>query len=170
MSGRPRTVRQAGFSLFETVIALIVLSVLLGALLERLHYYQQRAEQVAVQLTVASLRSALKVRLMQARLEGRTQDVGALLKQNPFDWLERKPPNYAGALGTAEVALVEKGYWYFDVNTGTIVFLLNNHNFLVQTDSSSMKFKVKSLRLPPNNAKPTGAFSDESVTLEQVYE
>lgn len=170
MSGRPRTVRQAGFSLFETVIALIVLSVLLGALLERLHYYQQRAEQVAVQLTVASLRSALKVRLMQTRLEGRTQDADALLKQNPFDWLERKPPNYAGALDAAGAALVQRGYWYFDVNTGTIVFLLNNYNFLIQSDSSSVKFKVKSVRLPPNNARPTGAFPDGNVTLEQVYE
>lgn len=170
MNAPPRAPRQAGFSLFETAVVLTVLLVLLGVLFERLDYYQQRAEQVAVQQTVANLRSALKIRLMQARLAGHAQETGALAGQNPFDWLERKPPNYAGALDAAGAALVEKGYWYFDVNTGTIVFLLNNHNFLVQTDSASIKFKVKSLRLPPNTAKPTGAFSDGDVTLEQVYD
>lgn len=170
MRRRPDAAGQAGFSLFESVIVLIVLAVLLGVLLERLHYYQQRAEQVTVQLTVASLRSALQVRLMQARLEGRAQDVHALLSQNPFDWLERKPPNYAGAVDAAGAALVEKGYWYFDLDTGSIVFLLNNHNFLAQTDSPNVKFRVKSSRLDKKNVKPAGAFSDGNVTLEQVYE
>lgn len=160
--------RQRGVSRFEFSVAVAILAILAGVLLERVAFYQEQAELVAVQEVAANIRAALDVKMSQAQLPGRAVDPGLLAAQNPIALLDRKPANYLGEYFSPDNNELPAGNWYFDRHDKTLIYLLNNRETFGNAPAKLLKFKVKLLRLPTKVAKPSGASENTGVTFEQV--
>ena len=159
---------QQGFKLFELGVASAVFAIFVTVLLQRLSYYQEEAERVAVQQVVTNIKTALDIKLAQGRVPGHTVDLTMLSQQNPLNWLTEKPANYLGEFYAPRDQDVTGGYWYFDRYDKTLVYLLNNRRPFVDAPLKRLKFKVKLLRLPESPAKPAAGAEMSGVTFEQV--
>jgi general secretion pathway protein G len=159
---------QQGFKLFEFAVAVAVFAILLTVLLQRLSFYQDDAEDVAVRHVVANIRTALDIKLAEGRLPGNTVDLTILSEKNPLDLLTKKPANYLGEYSAPADKDVTPGNWYFDRQDKTLVYLLNVRSSFGSTQLKRLKFKVKLLRLPKNPAKPPGAAQPVGLAFEQV--
>jgi general secretion pathway protein G len=160
--------RQRGFKLFEFAVATAIFAILVTVLLQRIWYYQEQAEQVAVQQLVASVRLALEIKVVQARMPGHQVDLTMLADQNPMLWLADRPANYAGEYFSPTDQEVAVGNWYFDRHDKMLVYLLNKRTSFGSSELKHLKFKVKSVRLPENSAKPAGTPDPYGVAFEQV--
>lgn len=154
--------------MLEFAVAVAVIGILIALLLQRLWYYQDEAEQRAVQMTVAAVRTALEIKVVESKLPGRNHDLTFLAEENPFNLLKDKPVNYVGELFHPDDSDIGDGNWCFDRGDKSLIYLLNNRNSFVDAQSKRLKFKVKLFRLPHSPAKPSGTPESESVAFEQV--
>ena len=159
---------QQGFKLSEFAVAVCVLGILATLLLQRMWIYQSEAEEVAVRHVAANIRTALEIRLAQGQIPGQALDLTKLSQQNPLDLLTNKPSNYLGELSSPRESDVTPGYWYFDRNDHSLIYLLNYRNGFGSAQLKRLKFKVKLLRLPKNPVKPSAAPEPVGVAFEQV--
>jgi len=160
---------QAGITLLEVIIVIIIFSVLLGTVLESIYYYQGKAEQAAVQRLVANLRTALNGKLYQAMVAGSKLDAPALMFENPMTWLQYPPENYRGEIANSTKEILAPGNWYFDVSEHKLVYMFSSKKSFLGDSFERWNFKVKFNRLPINNAKQVDPSQAEpGVTLVQV--
>lgn len=162
------TQKQRGASLLEFAVAVVIVGILTTVLLDRIRHYQGEAEEAAVRMTVANVRTALGIKVAHAKLPGGTIDLTILAEQNPFDWLKDKPPNYAGEYFSPSDADIGAGNWCFDRSDKSVIYLLNISSPFLDAPTKRLKFKVKLLRLPHSPAKPSGAPEPLGVAFEQV--
>lgn len=121
-----------------------------------------------MQTTVASVRTALEIKVAQQKLPEGSNDLTFLAEENPFHLLKDKPPNYVGELYSPSDADIGEGNWCFDRHDKTLVYLLNNRNSFEDAPLKRLKFKVKLTRLPHSPAKPSGTPEAVGVAFEQV--
>lgn len=158
-----------GFTLFEFAVSATVLGALAATLLSRSLFYQQEAERVAVQQLVATLRTALQVRVSKVGSKAGAPDAMRLVEENPLDWLARKPDNYLGEFYSPEVEKMPGGNWVFDRRDKTLVYLLSSHKSFNSSTSKLLKFKVESVHLAVKaGAKNGPAEAPQAVVLHQV--
>lgn len=162
------TGKQRGASLLEFAVAILVVGILMGLLLQRLWFYQGEAERVAVQMTVANVRAALEIKATQSKLLGRSNDLTLLTEENPLNLLKNKPVNYAGEFFSPSDDDIGEGNWCFDRTDKSLIYLLNFGKSFEDAQTKRLKFKVKLLRLPHSPAKPSGAPESAGVAFEQV--
>ncbi|WP_058049950.1 type II secretion system protein [Janthinobacterium sp. Ant5-2-1] len=137
-----KPLRQRGFTLFELAVAAGVFAILVTVLLNRLGYYQQQAQQVAVAQMLGVLRTSLRVQVLQLYLADRRDKIPALARQNPFDWLMDKPVNYLGEFAQPDLDKLPAGNWLYDRKEQKIIYLFSNGNIFPITRVDSVKFKV----------------------------
>lgn len=126
MMVRSRRAQAGGSKLFEFVIALIVLGFLSMVVLEFMLHYIEVAEKSAMETTVMYLRSALRMRLAEVLAEGDAAEAIKLTRDNPMDWLEERPHNYAGAFEAPQPGSIDDGKWYFDTKSRELVYLVEH--------------------------------------------
>ena len=172
LSGRQQAApaRQRGFSKFEFALVALLFAVLVGVGADRLNAYQVRIETVAAEQLIASLRTALTLRISQLTATQRRRDIAAVADENPIGWLYEKPRNYLGEYYSPDSEKLASGNWYFDRHTKTLVYLLTRRKSFAPHSSILLRFKVKSLSLPtiPTVAAPSAPI--ESVSLVQVFD
>ena len=117
--------RARGFSLIELAITLALIAVLAGTLLERMLYYQERAEKASMEQVAADLRSSVNLRAAELVLENRFADLDELVLKNPFELLAQKPQNYLGVLDAPLLEGVPGGKWYFDKRSKEVVYSID---------------------------------------------
>lgn len=166
----PQRRRQAGSGYFEFAVAGIIFAVLCGFLLQKLQFYQQEAERLAAEQVVTSLRAALASRAASLYLRGREAELPDLARQNPMEWLERRPPNYAGEIDGPNAGAVPFGHWYFDRSSATLSYVLNKRGFFGGSVPKRLKFKVKFAQHPSNLTQNHEGPGPGGVTLEQIVE
>ena len=137
-----RPLRQRGFTLFELAVVAGVFAILVAVLLNRVGYYQQQAQQVAVAQMLGVLRTSLRVQVLQLYLADQRAKLPALARQNPFDWLADKPANYLGEFAQPDLAKLPAGNWLYDKKEQKIIYLFSNGNIFPTTRVDSVKFKV----------------------------
>lgn len=162
------TQKQRGASLLEFALIVVVVGILTTVFLQRVWYYQAEADEAAMRMTVANLRTALEIKVAQGKLPSGTIDLTMLAEQNPFDWLKDKPVNYAGEYFSPSDADIGEGNWCFDRRDKSLIYLLNISSHFLDAPTKRLKFKVKLLRLPHSPAKPSGAPGPLGVAFEQV--
>jgi prepilin-type N-terminal cleavage/methylation domain-containing protein len=170
-----RARRGRGFTLIELAVVVAVVGILAAALLNRVVFYQEQAEKVAVEQLLGTLRSALHLQIADLLVQGKTAEINRLSDQNPMDWLAEKPSNYIGEYYTPKPGLVPAGNWYFDLHNKNLVYLVNNHAHLhtAPGESNKVRFQVKLVMSLPSNgssavANPANIDRVEGVILEQV--
>lgn len=112
-----------GFSLFELVVVIGVVAVLMSIFLSRVLYYQEQAEKAAMEGVVGTVQSALIMQYGRVLTRGRASDVEWLAKDNPMNWLQKLPLNYAGEFHAPTPLTVEAGNWVFDLDSRHLIYV-----------------------------------------------
>jgi len=121
---RSRHVQAGGSKLFEFVIVLMLLGALSLMVLEYMRHYIEAAEKSAMETTVMYLRSALRLRLAEALAAENAAYAIKITRDNPMDWLQDKPYNYAGTFDAPPPGSIDDGKWYFDTKSRELVYLV----------------------------------------------
>ena len=88
--------RTAGFTVLELIAVIVLISLVLSAGVERLLYYEERAEKASMESTLAAVKTGLQVRLAELLLTNHQSAVSELETQNPMRWLIEPPANFGG--------------------------------------------------------------------------
>jgi prepilin-type N-terminal cleavage/methylation domain-containing protein len=120
---------QRGFTLLELIVVISIAVVLMGSLLNRAVFYIEQAEKTAMEEVAGSIQSALTMQYGQIQTRGKTSDVAALVQDNPMNWLQKKPRNYAGEFYDPTPLAVESGNWVFDLKSRELVYVVRNSNY-----------------------------------------
>jgi prepilin-type N-terminal cleavage/methylation domain-containing protein len=134
----------AGFTLIELIVVVCIVALCAALLLDRLRFYQEAAEKAAVEYTVATVKSALQLRVAAMLVRGEERNIGVLARSNPIDWLMEPPAGYRGEFRAPQPA-VPQGSWYFDATRNEIVYVpnLDAHLERLADGSKRLRFRVR---------------------------
>ena len=116
------------------MIALLLVSVLIGVFLDRALYYREMAEKSAMEQVALDLRSSVNLRVAELVLANRFGDLIPMADQNPMDLLAGKPQNYLGVLAGSGVQEVVTGNWYFDRTSKEVVYFVDSGRYFAPDD------------------------------------
>ena len=162
--------KQAAFTLFELIVVVCIVSIMAGILLNRLQTYEEAAEKAAMQQTAAAIKSALQMRVAAYMIAGRDGEIERLREENPVNWLQEKPADYAGEFYSDSYARVKPGSWYFDLAHRELVYVvkLGDHFKPGRDGRKWVRFRVRIDydEMPEKGAPPRRVLS--AVTFEPV--
>jgi type II secretory pathway pseudopilin PulG len=165
--------RESGFTLFELVVVVCVVAVMAGFLINRLRVYQEAAEKVAMQQTATAIKSALQMRVASYMIRGRDKDIENLRGENPVNWLQETPADYAGEFSTDAYARVRPGSWYFDLTRRELVYIVNyGSNFKPGPDGrkwARYRVRIEYEAVPEPGAPPRKVLSAVTFVPVQPY-
>jgi prepilin-type N-terminal cleavage/methylation domain-containing protein len=118
-----------GFTLIELVVVITIIVVLMGAFLNRALFYQEQAEKTAMEQVAGAIQSALTMQYGQILTRGKSSDVAALAKDNPMNWLQKKPLNYSGEFYDPSPFSVPSGSWMFDLRSRDLIYVVHIANY-----------------------------------------
>ena len=145
-----RTAR--GFTLFEFSIAALVLSAVAILFYHKLLFYQEQSEKAAMERTVQSIESALRMRHAQLFSMDRAGNIAVLAQDNPIDWLLTKPSNYIGLRSGPLGAKDTRGSWYYDENRKLLVYAVK-HDRHLKYPAGEIAFRlVRHVQNPPKGS------------------
>lgn len=133
--------RERGFSLFELIVAIIIISLLGLLLLDRLQYYQEQAEKTAMEQTLTILHVALQIRKGELMAHSQESQVTGLATENPMSWLSRTPANYAGEADGASPR-IPAGSWYYDRRDQALVYKVKHNRYLAE-GKKEIRFRIR---------------------------
>ncbi|AKU21360.1 type II secretion system protein [Massilia sp. NR 4-1] len=170
--GQAVAAAQRGFSLFELGVVLAVIAILSAVFLQRVLFYQDEAERVAVAQVLAQLRATLQARSAEWRYKGRERELPAFTLQNPMLWLARPPPNYAGELSEVRSDRLLKGSWYFDPAEKVLVYMPRQGGLFGSGSAAPLRFRiVLQGSAVGKEAAPAGVVGGiDGLSLEQVLD
>jgi general secretion pathway protein G len=143
-----------GFSLFDLVVSISLISVLIGVFAQRFLYLQEFAEKTAMEMTVMNMRTGLRYKLAELMVTGQSAHVADLLEENPIRWLDVPPENYAGEFVDPSKAEIKAGSWYYDQGRRLLVFRLNLHaHFKNDEPLPELRFKVSGVGAEKKHAR-----------------
>ena len=123
--------RQRGFTLFELIVVVSIISVLFVFAAERLMKLAVQAERAQVQQTIGVLKSALAMEIAAHVARDTIPELAKWAGANPMDLLADPPKTYLGALDRPDPAAIEGGSWYFDRRAGELVYRVYNEREFV---------------------------------------
>lgn len=127
--------RARGFTLFELVVAIAIISVLAAVLLNRLGFYQEKAEQAAMENTLQAVKTGLQIRLAELIITYQQQEAARLEVENPTKWLSTMPTGYAGDYHNPP----QPGAWYYDSARRHLVYVPHNNHYLEVAEVDGVK-------------------------------
>jgi prepilin-type N-terminal cleavage/methylation domain-containing protein len=138
---------QRGFTLLELIVVISVIAILIGTLLKRVPVYIEQAEQAAMEQTAGAIQTALTMRVGSLMAHGAAseKELKVLAADNPVNWLQQKPKNYAGAYFSPSPQTVTPGQWVFDLKSRDLIYVLDRSaNFTPGKDGQKwIRFHVK---------------------------
>jgi hypothetical protein len=138
--------RQSGASRLELLVAAGVVAAVGGVLLERFAFYQEYAEKVAVDLTIASMRAGLRSQVAGLLIADRVSEIQTLADGNPVSWLAQPPENYLGEVD-APTEDEARGKWYFDRKRRELVYTANNRRHFTPSVYRDYTVRVRPMRV-----------------------
>lgn len=114
---------QSGFTLFELIVVISIISVLAATFFNRVLYYQEQAEKTAMVEVAAAIQTSLIMQYGRMLIHGRENEVSTLAAENPINWLLKKPPNYAGEFFAPTPSSVHPGNWVFDLKSHELIYI-----------------------------------------------
>ena len=165
------TRRAAGFSLLELAVCIAVILAVAGALLSRVHYYQEAAERADMEYTANTLKLALQLRIGRDLGRQRAVDYPAVASENPVGWLQQPMKGYRGEVGHAEARLLPRGSWYFDRTQGELVYLPLRDSWLAPDSAGKkrIRFRVRMVRADAGARKDDAAVVGVRLDAAEAY-
>jgi prepilin-type N-terminal cleavage/methylation domain-containing protein len=134
--------RAQGFTLFELVVVIIIIS---------------------------TLRSALHFQIADRLLKGKSRELPLLAEDNPMDWLAEQPANFAGVRFNPKPGDVPKGDWYFDLKDKQLVYIVARGSHFTPNPAGrkEVRYKVRLVYSRDAQVNPSGVDEKEinGVTL-----
>lgn len=160
--------REAGLTLVEFVVAVIVFGILAVVLLDRVRYYQEVAEKAVMEITIMNIRTGLRYRVAELMLHDRMGELADIERQNPVKWLATPPPNYLGEMRDYNIEEISPGNWFFDTGRRMLVYRVNSGRSFVSATGAEkiVRYHVVSVKRQPRSGG--GSVSVEGVALESV--
>jgi prepilin-type N-terminal cleavage/methylation domain-containing protein len=121
--------RYTGFSLFELIVGIVIVSVLGTYVSERMLRYQEYAEKTAMEVTARRLQTALRLQVADLMMRDRLHEIDRLLQDDPMTWLEAPPANYAGQRNAMTQGDALKGKWHYDAAQRAVIYVPFHHRF-----------------------------------------
>lgn len=136
-----------GFTLIELIIVVSIVAVLAGIFLSRVAYYQAQAEKAAMEQVAGTLQSALVLRFgaLMVRGTGNEKELTNLAADNPMNWLQQKPHNYAGEYYDPSPGAVAPGNWMFDLKSRELIYVVDHGEYFAPGKDGGkwIRFHVK---------------------------
>lgn len=121
---------EKGFSLLELIVVIVIIMVMMGLFLNRVSFYQEQAEKAAMEQVSGALQTALVLRFGALLARGGTErDMGVLETDNPVNWLQQKPRNYAGEFYDPTPGAVAPGNWMFDLKSRDLIYVVDRGDY-----------------------------------------
>lgn len=151
--------RTAGASLLEFAVVLCIFATLAYFLLASIAYVQEQAEKTTFEQTLAHLETALELEARSREARGDLKALARIGEENPFDWLDSRPSNYAGALDTVTPGSGKPGYWLYDRKERAVVYTpkRSDHLRVLSEVPGEIRLRVSAGRqVDSHHPKPTG--------------
>ena len=138
----------AGFSLLELAVALTLIGIFAGVLLDRLLFYQEAAEKAVMEFEATKLKLALQIHIGDLIARNQQLNFTRIARENPMRWLDQPIPGYRGEYEGGPPFELTGGTWYFDRSRAELVYQLNQHrNFRsVSGDRTRVRWHVRTVR------------------------
>jgi len=121
---------EKGFTLLELIVVIVIIMVMMGLFLNRMPFYQEQAEKAAMEQVSGALQSALVLRFSALMVRGGAErDISVLATDNPVNWLQQKPRNYAGEFYDPSPRAVAPGQWMFDLKSRDLIYVVNHGDY-----------------------------------------
>jgi general secretion pathway protein G len=146
MRNPPAVSRHFGASRFEAMAALSIIFIVAAVLLERLLFYEEYREKVAMELTVAGMRAGLRSKVAGLLIDDRVSEISTLADENPVRWLDREPENYLGEFDGSP-GTEQEGKWYFDRRGRELVYTANNRRYFTPSAYRDYSVRVRAMRV-----------------------
>ena len=138
---------QRGFTLLELIVVICILAILVGMFLKRVPLDQELAERAAMEQIAGALQTALVMRAGSLMVHGTAteKELKALAADNPMEWLQEKPKNYAGEFFDPTSKTVTPGHWMFDLKSHELVYVLDRSEYFTPGKDGQkwIRFHVK---------------------------
>jgi len=157
--------RHRGFSLFELLVVIVIVSILMVIAITRLLALQVDAERVVMESTVGALRSALGIKVAESIVKHKIAALPTYEDSNPMNLLAEVPGNYLGEMGAVDPHVLEKGSWYFDKPAKVLVYVVDNTGYFSggMEDPPRARFKI---RLAYTDVDGNGTFDSGIDSIE----
>jgi hypothetical protein len=136
-----------------------VIAIVLALFIERLLYYMELAERVALETTVTRVNSALATRQAYDMALGLPRAADAWSRGNPFTLANTSPMNFLGEEALPNLAALDRGSWVYDSVSNDLIYLPRLRAGLRTSDPDEvLRFRVSrvdpkgSYQLVPTNA------------------
>jgi len=127
---RPLPQRQRGFSLFELIAYILIVSITFSYAFNRFADFPGEAERANFTSIMMQLKAGVTLQMMNGIASGKWHELAVLEGSNPMNLMLETPTNYVGELGQLDVSQLPRRIWYFDATAGELVYLANNTNNL----------------------------------------
>jgi len=132
-NNKPKTPTSNGFTQFEMVIVIILISILSAVAIQRMWSWRYEIERTFVETVKGNIKSALGLQTANLALKGKLNLLFTLAGSNPFSLLAQKPDKYLGILTDKQAENYPAGSWYFNDQQKALVYLVE-HSEYFQTD------------------------------------
>lgn len=174
----PASGRQRGFTLFELVAYILLVSIALSVAFNRFADYPGEAERTSFNAVLMQLKAGVNLQMMKGIASGDRKELYALEGSNPMDLMLETPVNYVGEFALVEKSSLPRRIWYFDSGTGELVYIANDaRNLYLIADAGRMQTDELRFRITMKFRdgggtgwegmllEPTQEYDWESVTL-----
>lgn len=137
-----------GFTLFELVVFILVVSIVFSVGMRRFQSYPGEAERANFLAITSQLKAAVNLQMMNAIAGASWQELGRLENSNPMNLLLETPTNYVGEFALVDEISMPRRSWYFDSFNGQLVYLANDNRYLFSalgdgsSTLSSIRFRI----------------------------
>lgn len=149
-------IRHSGASIYEAVVACVIVSILAVVLLERVLYIQEYAEKSALELTISNLRAGLRSRVADRLMADRVSEIEKLADENPMGWLEGQQENYLGELDIPPNE-EPRGKWYFDRRRRELVYTANSRRHFSPSVYRDFTVRLRAMRVSAGGEGPSAS-------------
>jgi len=135
----------SGFTQFELIVVVILISILGVVALNRMWGWRIAAERTMIKTVRGNIRSALGLETAQLALHNKLTQLPRLAGSNPFLFLAQAPSDYKGVLNDNNPETQQKGIWYYNPTQKAIIYTLRyNENFKTTLKGlPRIRFRVK---------------------------